>query len=283
MTFAFAAVVLAAAALPREDALAHRLRELAASAGGTVAFAVTHVESGRTTSVNGATPMPLYSVFKLPLAITVMHEVEAGRLRLDEKVRITPKDVSPGSAANTRRWRKALDISIRDLLDVSIVESDNTSSDRLLGLVGGPNAVTRRMAALGFRGIVVKLSVREFAAVKGHPNTGTAEALAGLLAALQKGTALTAPQRDVLLDMMARATTGRRRLRGHLPAGTPVRDKTGSGPNATNDVGLVTLPDGLGHLAMAALVDGSKLSVERQETLIADMARAAYDVYVPSK
>jgi len=84
----------------------------------------------------------------------------------------------------------------------------------------------------------------------------------------------------VLLAVMARTTTGDRRLRAGVPAGTPVADKTGSGPSTTNDVGIVTLPDDKGHLAIAVLLDGSKLPAKQQEDLIAEVARAAYDAHV---
>ena len=55
-------------------------------------------------------------------------------------------------------------------------------------------------------------------------------------------------------------------------------EKTGTGApgTSTNDVGLVTLPDG-GHLAVAVLLSGSKLALEEQEKLIAEVARAAYE------
>ena len=76
--------------------------------------------------------------------------------------------------------------------------------------------------------------------------------------------------------------TGEARLRGTLPKGTPVADKTGTGEAAssTNDVGLITLPEGKGHLAMAVLISGSKLPAEEQEKLIAELARVAYDAHV---
>ena len=81
---------------------------------------------------------------------------------------------------------------------------------------------------------------------------------------------------------MGSATTGLRRIRGGVPEGTPVADKTGSGPggSASNDVGIVTLPGGQGHLAVAVLVSGSKKPVAAQEKLIADVARALYDANV---
>jgi beta-lactamase class A len=136
------------------------------------------------------------------------------------------------------------------------------------------------MHALGLEGIVVRSSVRQFALEGGEPNTGTATDLARLLGLLQKGEALQPAQLALLLDLMTHATTGERRLRAGVPAGTPVADKTGTGPTgtSTNDVGLITLPGGE-HLALAVLLSGSKLSDAEQEKLIAELARAAYDAY----
>jgi beta-lactamase class A len=265
------------------EQLAGRFKTLSERAGGEVGVAVVHVESGRAVEFNGASPLPLFSVFKLPLAIAVLKDVEGGRLRLDQKVRVTPEDVAPGAQVNTDLWRKPSERTVTELIELSISRSDNTSSDKLLQLVGGPAGVTERMRALGLRNIEIRASVREFAAgLKVHPNTGTAADLAQLLARLQKGEVLQAPQAAVLLGAMERATTGLKRLRGDLPAGTPVADKTGTGGDGrvTNDVGLITLPDGRGRLAMAVLVSGSKLPAAEQEKLIAELARAAYDAHV---
>jgi beta-lactamase class A len=265
------------AALTASASLESRLRAIGAQAGGAVGLAVTHVETGETVSVNGTKPLPLYSVFKLPLAVTVLKDVEAGRLLLDRKVRVTPADVAPGSAANTERWREPVDRTVGELLELSIRESDNTSSDKLLELVGGPESVTERVRSLGFPGIDVRMSVREMSARRRvGANTGSALAVAALLTSLQQGQVLKPETRALLLDHMTQATTGRRRLRGELPPGTPVADKTGTGTDGTNDVGLITLPDGT-HLAMTVLISGSKRSAEKQEDVIAALARAAYD------
>jgi beta-lactamase class A len=263
--------------------LTERLKTLSSAAGGDIGVAVIHVETGRTAVVNGAKQLPLYSVFKLPLAVAVLKNVEEKQLLLDKKVQVTPDDVAPGSQFNTDLWRKPVDKTVAELLDLSIVRSDNTSSDKLLQLVGGPAAVTRRMRALGFQNIDIQYTAREFAARRDKPNTGTASDLAHLLAQLQKGELLQQPQITLLVGFMTRAMTGgERRLRADLPAGTPVADKTGTGEpgSSTNDVGLITLPEGKGHLAVAVLISGSRLPVESQEKLIAQLARVAYDSYV---
>jgi beta-lactamase class A len=258
------------------------LKKLCASAGGEVGVAIVHVETGRTLDIESAKKLPLYSVFKLPLAVAVLKDVEEKRLQLDRKVRVTPEDVAPGSQFNTDLWREPTEKSVADLLELSIVRSDNTSSDKLLGLVGGPAGVTSRMRSLGFTNIDIVSTVREYSTHPDKVNTGAPADLVRLLSRLQKGELLQQSQLDLLLGFMSRAQTGEHRLRGNLPAGTPVADKTGTG-NAgatTNDVGIITLPEGKGHLAMAVLVSGSKLPAEAQEKLIAELARAAYDSYV---
>ncbi|HEX8148504.1 MAG TPA: class A beta-lactamase [Pyrinomonadaceae bacterium] len=268
-----------------EDAgLSARLEDICGRAGGRCGVAVLHVETGRLAAAGGDTPLPLYSVFKLPLAVEVLKGVEEGRLQLDQKVHVEPEEAAPGTKANSDLWLKPSDRTVRELLEFSIARSDNTSSDKMLELVGGPEAVTRRMRALGLRGVEVRASVKEFLRGKdAHPNTGAPADLARLLALLQKGEVLAPPQSEVLLGIMARTVTGDRRLRAGPPAGTPVADKTGSGPSTTNDVGLITLPGDRGHLAVAVLLDGSKLPAEKQEDLIAEVARAAYDAHVAGK
>jgi beta-lactamase class A len=222
-------------------------------------------------------------VFKLPLAVAILNDVDEGRLRLDQKAKVSAAEIVPGSAENASLWPGPSERSLRELVELSITRSDNTSADKLLELAGGPGALTRRLSALGIAGITVRKSVREFLADRQHPHPNTASALdlAHLLVRLQKGEILKPASRDLLFGFMAGATTGRQRIRAGVPEGTPVGDKTGSGPaaSATNDVGIVTLPDG-SHLALAVLVTGSKQPVAAQEKVIADVARAAYDAYV---
>ena len=143
------------------------------------------------------------------------------------------------------------------------------------------------MRSLGFQNFDIHSSSGEFVKTRQNPNTGSADDLAKLLAQLQQGKMLQPAHQNLLIGFMQRATTGLHRLRGDLPKGTLVADKTGSGEKdavtqtakVTNDVGIVTLPSGRGHLAIAVLVSGSKLPDAAQEKLIADVARAAYDAY----
>ena len=270
-----------------EPELERRLKSICDGAQGTVGLSIVHIQSGKTISINGNSQFPLYSVFKLPLAIAVLRDVEENRLRLDQKVHVTPAEIVPGAPANTALWQKPVDSTIEKLIDVSIARSDNTSTDKLLQLVGGPIKVTERMRSLGFQNLDIHSTVAEYVKTRQNPNTGSADDLAKLLVQLHEGKILQPHQQNLLIGFMQRATTGLNRLRGDLPAGTLVADKTGSGEKdavtkvakVTNDVGIITLPSGRGHLAIAVLLTGSKLPDAAQEKLIAELARAAYDAY----
>ena len=273
-------------ASPAGDQLSTNLKTIIDRAGGNSAVTVIHVETGRSASVNGSAKLPLYSVFKLPLAVAVLKDVEEKRLQINQQVHVTPADIVPGTPGNTAMWRQPVDRTVAQLIDVSIALSDNTSTDKLLQLSGGPEAVTRRLREMGFNEIQIQTTIRDFAATFQNHNTGSSNDLANLLVRLRKGELLQPAQQELLIGYMRRANTGMRRIRGNLPAGTVVGDKTGSGetnkttgtPNATNDVGLITLPDGT-HLAIAVLLNGSKLYDVEQEKVIADLSRAAYDAF----
>jgi beta-lactamase class A len=271
-----------------EQELERRLKTISDRTQGLVGISVVHIESGKAISINGQSQLPLYSVFKLPLAIAVLKDVEENRLRLDQKIHVTPAELVPGTPGNTALWLKPIDVTIEQLIDFAIARSDNTSSEKLLQVVGGPLKVTERMRSLGFQNLDIHSTVAAYVKRRDKPNTGSADDLALLLVQLHHGKILQSAQQNLLIGFMQRATPGLRRIRRDLPAGTIVANKTGSGERdsatqtakATNDVGIITLPSGRGHLAIAVLVSGSKLPDAAQEKLIAELARAAYDAYV---
>lgn len=265
--------------------LAAKLATLAERVDGKVGVAVVHVESGREVAVRGDVALPLCSVFKLPLAVVVLKAIELGELRLDQTVVVEARDVSPGVSSNTEKWRHLpAALNVRQLLELSLVDSDNTSSDKLLALVGGPAELTRRIRTLGFSDIDIRGSTKEMATAARHPNHGSAASLVRLLGALQRGAVLRPPERAILWDLMGRSPIGKHRLPGSLPTGTPVVHKTGTGRagSATNDVGVMTLPGERGHLAIAVLITGSTQPASEQERVIADIGRAAFDAYATS-
>jgi beta-lactamase class A len=255
------------------------LESLAAPAGGPVGFAALDLASGRSLGLREHEPFPMQSVFKLPLAIEVLHHVDAGRLALDRTIALGPADARGGLPGTIAVPAKR---TVRELLEAMIITSDNVACDKLLALVGGPGAVDARVRALGVQGIVIRSSELDLNAGRAD-NTATPAAMVALLAKLARHeVGLSAPSAARLDDLLLRVTTGPKRLKGALPPGTPVAHKTGTSgtrngkTDATNDVGLITLPDGA-RIAIAVFVHASPADELTRERTIADLARAAYD------
>jgi len=104
----------------------------------------------------------------------------------------------------------------------------------------------------------------------------------GLLVAVHRGSGLTPESQAHLLQWMTQVTRGEGRIKGKLPAGTIAARRTGSSGTiggvtaATNDTGIVTLPDGR-HMAVVVFVSDSRANDATRERVIAEIARAAWD------
>ena len=132
--------------------------------------------------------------------------------------------------------------------------------------------------------MTIRYTELDLLAEKGD-NTATPAAIVGLLAKIARHDAGLSPASGALLeDLLARVTTGPQRIKGELPPGTPVCHKTGMSETragkheATNDVGLVTLPNGH-RVAIAVFVHASPADLAIRERTIARLARAAYDAF----
>lgn len=102
------------------EALSARLGKLVVNAGGKVGISVVHVESGRRVTVGGQEWLPLQSVFKLPLAVAVLRDVQEGQVSLDQMLTVGAEDRAPGLASNEKKWTQVpRGVSVRQLLEYS--------------------------------------------------------------------------------------------------------------------------------------------------------------------
>ncbi len=298
--------------------LKSEIERLAELAGGRVGVGALHLETGRAISLHGDERFPMASTYKIPIAIQVLTRVDQKELALSRLVTLRRRDLHPGSGL-LARWLDASGgaLSVRTLLELMLIISDNTATDVLLRLAGGPNAVTERLRELGIEGIRVDrptveiiadwmgvkassllgmtpIDFRRFyesipeekrraaaSAFDADPrDTATPTAMVQLLEKVWRGRALSRESTELLLDIMRRCETGAQRIKGFLPPGTVVAHKTGTIGGTTNDVGIITLPYGAGHLALAVFVKESTEEIVERERAIAHIARALYDDFL---
>ena len=270
--------------------LQKELDRIGSAAGGRVGVAAVLIESGEHVAFHGDQPAFMASTVKFPVALIVLHLVEEGKLRLDQKVAVQKSELAPGVTTLGGKFKPGAEFTIRDLLGFMILNSDNTACDVLLRLSGGPQAIMARVQALGIEGMRLDRSEKQLAAdykrsraqfLKDPRDTSTPDAMVALLAKFQQGETLNPPGTVLLREMLEQSTTGPNRLKGLLPPATVVAHKTGTwGEAAMNDVGVITLSGGAKHIAIAVFVSGSKKETSIVERAIAEIARAVYDHWV---
>lgn len=259
-----------------------------------IGVAAIHLESGRRLSVRGTERFPMGSVYKFPIALTVLRRVDGGELALSQEVTIAPKDFAPGwSPLREQAKGKAITLTVGQLLRHMVSISDNTASDALLRLAGGPPAVSARMAELGFGGLRLDRSETQMAGDLAKPNgkahyaidvrdTATPEDMAALLFAFWRGRdGLSKESHALLVTMMTETVTGARRIKAAVPKGATVAHKTGTMPGTANDVAVVTTPDGANHIVIAIFTKGASAKNEICEDDIAAVARKVYEALAP--
>ncbi|HXU08475.1 MAG TPA: class A beta-lactamase [Blastocatellia bacterium] len=319
----FAQVPAPATSNPAGDDSLRRLeREIARLSkvsGGVVGVTAIHLETGRRVSLGGGERFPMASTFKVPIAVQLLTRIDKSEVKLDQMIDIKQSDLHPGSGTLSDLFNKGgLALSVRNLMELMLLISDNSATDVLLRTAGGPEAVTARMRALGIEGINVDRSTArlisdwvgvtnlppedqwtpelfdlKFAALKPEEqkaaskkfdsdarDTSTPDAMAALLEKIYQREILKPASSELLLNIMYRCRTGEARLRGLLPGGTEIAHKTGTIGGSANDVGIITLPDNAGHVAIAAFVKSSEKEVPARERAIAEIARAVHDFFL---
>lgn len=266
--------------------LREQIARIASQAQGRVGVACSLPGKALDCGYHADEPLPMQSVYKLPISMAMLHAVEQGRFTLDQKLHFVPsKMIGPTEYSPLRDEHPhgAVDDSIEDLIHRAATQSDNVAADVVLRAAGGPAAVTAYMRSLGISGIVIRDPEGRMTRDERlqYRNTAEARSLAVLLRILADRSPLTPEDTQMLLRFMTETHSADHRLRALLPPGTPSADKTGTAGqnritvNATNDIALVTLPDGR-RLAIAVLITDAKTPFAVREQVIAQVGQAIY-------
>ncbi len=279
---------------PASADLLKRIEEIAAKSKGKVGVAAKIISSGPggrdgqqlLVSLNAREHFPMQSVYKVPISMAVLKQVDAGKITLDQKVKVTASDMIGRAAHSPIRARhpNGAELSVRELLQFAVSESDGTASDVLMKLAGGAEAVTAYLRELSINDMMIINTEKEFSQDSSlqYRNWTTPEAAVAVLQALHERRGISEPSAALLVKLMVESKSGAQRLKGLLPAGTEVAHKTGTSGTengitaATNDIGIITLPYGR-HLAIAVFVSESPADQKTREGVIAEVAKAIWD------
>lgn len=295
------------------ERLRQRLEGEVAAFPGTVGLAVRDLVSGEEISFDGDREFPMASVYKIPIMVEVFRQVDAGKLSLDERVSLTAADRALGSGILTM-LSDGLTPTVRDLVTLMIVLSDNEATDLLLKRVGTAN-VTASMRTLGLNRIRVDRTtfamirdfllfaderVRDKSAAEimaldraGEPSAqryATAERefakmaldvasprdMALLLSKIVRGEAAGRASCEAMMTILRRQMFNHR-LPRYLPEAAAMAHKTGTIGSTTNDAGVMYVRGR--PIAFVVFTVDKRVARGEVEERMGRLARIVYDYF----
>lgn len=213
---------------------------------GVVGISVRNLANGDVVSLRGHEKFSSASLIKVPILITLLDEVNAGRMRLDEKVGLTMRDRVGGSGV-LKHMGSGLMPTLEDLAWLMIVLSDNTATNLLLDKLDIAT-VGAKTEALGLPQSKVhsktfrrQTSIAPDSSVKYGLGVAVPDEMTQLFALLHEGRAVSPAMDSLALDMLRANQDGTMLVRW-LPSNVPVAHKSGQVNEARNDCGIMYTP-----------------------------------------
>ncbi len=279
----------------RMSRLTETLTAIAKSAPGNMGIAVFDPASETHVSIHGDKAFPLANTYQLALALAAFHLADERKLRLDQLIPIGPAEIRRGHSPIADQYPQGnVSLPLWKLVRSVLADGDTTASDLVMRLIGDPSDVQNVLNNDKLAGFTIRktqadlyqdaIDKRTFA--KGGDNAGTPDGLAALLlgAADLKDLSLDSTT-EFVLDL-SEAHVGDSRLRAGLPAHAGFAHKSGSTDpydgttDATNDAGLLLLPDGH-RIAIVVMLSESTADASTRDALFATIGKAVYTAFVP--
>ncbi|MCY2975273.1 MAG: serine hydrolase [Planctomycetota bacterium] len=271
-------------------ALENAIRPLVKDYKGDVAVALYHFESDTHWSIRGDEVMPTASLIKLPVMIEAYRQVEAGKLKLDQRIEMTKDDMVQGSGILTTHFSPGTNISLRDAIRLMIVYSDNTATNLVVDAIGLPST-TKTMTELGFpetqlNGKVYRrdLSIAPERSKKYGLGSTTANEMVTLLTRLKRGEFAKPESNEAILDHLVNCddTSCFPLL---MPKDVKVGHKTGAVTRVRTDAGLLM---GKGcTIALCVLIDNNADTRWTDDNvgnrLCAEISKTVYETLAPKE
>jgi beta-lactamase class A len=154
ISFFLAATIAIAQPSPQKplDRLQGNIDRITKSVNAKWGIYMKCLETGEEIAINADDQMDTMSVIKIPLMAESFRQIEAGKFALTDRVTLTDAMKRPGTGV-IRSMEAGANLTIKDILTLMIIVSDNTATDVMFDKVGGIDPVNRLMDSFGFKSI----------------------------------------------------------------------------------------------------------------------------------
>lgn len=275
----------------QHESLEQQIQSLIKNKNATVGVGIVY--NGKDTiTINNNEKYPMLSVVKFPLAMAVLSYMDKRDLPLDTEILVTRADLAPNTYSPLRDKHPEGDVNmtIRELLNYTVAQSDNNTTDVLINYIGGTKAVEDYIKSLGIKNIAIAATEKDMneAFNNQYKNWVTPSDAVRLIEIFQKRNDLfkNKEYKDFLEQTMIQTSTGADKLKCLVPEDVVVGHKTGSSSRspeglkcADNDMGFVRLPDGTQY-SIAVFVKDSKEDDATNAKMIARISRLAFEHFI---
>lgn len=216
-----------------------KAKELIARTRGQVGLLVKNLKTGEVLfSYNTGMVFPSCSVIKVPILLTLMDEAADGRIDLGQPEPVSPDACVEGSGL-VRHLSEGLPLTCRDHALLMIALSDNTSTNKLISLLG-MQKINEKIRELGMKDTVLARKMMDFEAkAQGKDNFTSCDDMLILFTRLydnpdRYGDAIAILKQQQLNSMLAASLDTDAFEFAH---------KTGGLPYTHHDIGIMYLKD----------------------------------------
>ena len=274
------------------ETLRDKINQVLADKSATVGVAIRGINAKDTISINGDKHLPMHSVFKFHLAVAVLHQVDQGKLSLNQKISINKELIDTYRnfySPIRKKYPDGTELTLAELINYTVALSDNLGCDVLFNLIGGTEVVETYLHKIGIKDIAIAYPelIMQAEWKNQYDNWTTANAANQALQLFFENAdnLLSIKSYDFLLNVLKGTQTGKKSIRGLLPKDAIVAHKTGySGKNnqgligGLNNIGIVFLPNN-SCFYISVLVSNSMEDYETSQNIIAEIAKLTWDYF----
>lgn len=196
------------------EVLRQRLSELLANAEGTWGVVVEDLDFGTRFEHQASASFIAESVIKVPIMAAVYAASDLGQFSMDDRLALRKEDLVKGSGL-LYALSPGLKLTIRELVTLMIIQSDNTATNVLIDLVG-KERIDLTMHELGMRDSVYSRKLMIYPADITANNTITAGDVANMLGKMAAGKFLSHRACEEMMAIMKK-----QQVRNGLPSLLP--------------------------------------------------------------
>ena len=254
------------------DSVHQQLEKLEQTLNGRLGVFALDTGNGAQINYRAKEQFPVCSTFKVLLAAAILDKCAKNPALMQQPVRYTQKDIVFHSPVTERHVHDGMTVS--ELLDAALKYSDNTATNLLMKIAGGPAAVTTFARSIGNH---------EFRLDSWEPNlntapndlrdTSTPEAMGRTLQQIVLGDVLKGSHLKKLREGLLGNTVAPNCIRAGVPSGWKVGDRSGGGTYGSRNDIAVLWPPHRAPIILAIYTTQRKKEAPPRDDVIASASR----------